>query len=133
ENLYDHYKRYYMTNNSTLVIVGDFSTPQLLDKIHAEFDKHPAGPEPPKLQIEEQPQTGERRVQVRRPGPTSYVMLAHHAPQASHVDAAPLVVLGSVLGGAYSHLACGDSLRLGRSIRHVCCLAYVDICSADHS
>ena len=47
ENLYDHYKRFYMTNNATLVMVGDFSTPQLLDKIHAEFDKHPAGPTPP--------------------------------------------------------------------------------------
>src|SRR5438067_2907584 len=117
ENLYDHYKRYYMTNNSTLVIVGDFSTPQLLDKIHAEFDKHPAGPEPPKLQIEEQPQTGERRVQVRRPGPTSYVMLAHHAPPASHVDAAPLVVLSSVLGGASSPIAWGGARGLGRSSR----------------
>ena len=47
EDLYAHYKRYYMTNNASLVIVGDFDTPQLLDKIHAEFDKHPAGPRPP--------------------------------------------------------------------------------------
>src|SRR5258708_4330218 len=99
DNLYDHYKRYYMTNNAALVMVGDFATAQLLDKIHAEFDKHPAGPTPPKLQIEEQPQTGERRVIVRRPGPTHYVMLAYHAPPASHADAAPMVALSSVLGG----------------------------------
>jgi zinc protease len=117
ENLYDHYKRFYMTNNATLVMVGDFSTPQLLDKIHAEFDKHPAGPTPPALQIEEQPQTGERRVTVHRPGPTSYVMLAYHAPQASHVDAAPLVVLSSVLGGASSPIAWGGARGLGRSSR----------------
>jgi zinc protease len=117
ENLYDHYKRYYMTNNATLVMVGDFSAPQLLDKIHAEFDKHPAGPTPPALQIEEQPQTGERRVTVRRPGPTHYVMLGYHAPQASHVDAAPLVVLSSVLGGASSPIAWGGARGLGRSSR----------------
>src|SRR6266851_2093721 len=97
ENLYDHYKRYYMTNNATLVMVGDFSSAELLDKIHGEFDKHPAGPTPPKLQIEEQPQTGERRVSVSRPGPTSYVMLAYHAPEASHGDAAAMVVLSSLL------------------------------------
>jgi zinc protease len=117
ENLYDHYKRYYMTNNATLVMVGDFSTAELLDKIHAEFDKHPAGPTPPSLQIEEQPQTGERRVIVQRPGPTHYVMLAYHAPEASHVDAGPMVVLSSVLGGASSPIAWGGARGLGRSSR----------------
>jgi zinc protease len=98
-------------------MVGDFSTPELLDKIHAEFDKHAAGPTPPSLQIEEQPQTGERRVIVQRPGPTHYVMLAYHAPEASHVDAAPMVVLSSVLGGASSPIAWGGARGLGRSSR----------------
>src|SRR6266568_1397882 len=117
ENLYDHYKRYYMTNNATLVMVGDFSSPRVLDRIHAEFDKHPAGPTPPKLQIEEQPQTGERRVSVSRPGPTHYVMLAYHAPEASHADAAATVVLSSLLGGASSPIAWGGARGLGRSSR----------------
>jgi zinc protease len=117
EDLYAHYKRYYMTNNATLVIAGDFSTPELLEKIHAEFDQHPAGQPPPPLNIEEQPQTGERRVLVRRPGPTHYVMLAYHAPQASHPDAAPMVVLSSVLGGASSPIAWGGARGLGRSSR----------------
>src|SRR5260370_24060924 len=106
-----------MTNNSTLVMVGDFSAAEVLDNIHAEFDKHPAGPTPPKLQIEEQPQTGERRVSVSRPGPTHYVMLAYHAPQASHADAAAMVVLSSLLGGASSPIAWGGARGLGRSSR----------------
>jgi zinc protease len=117
DNLFDHYKRYYMTNNATLVMVGDFSTHELLDKIHAEFDKLPAGQAPAPLNIEEQPQTGERRVIVRRPGPTHYVMLAYHAPQASHADAAPMVVLSSVLAGASSPIAWGGARGLGRSSR----------------
>ena len=50
EDLYAHYKRYYMTNNASLVIVGDFDTQQLLEKIHAEFDAYPAGPAPAPLQ-----------------------------------------------------------------------------------
>src|ERR1051326_6157062 len=33
ESLYDHYKRYYMTNNATLVIFGGFSPAGLLDKL----------------------------------------------------------------------------------------------------
>jgi zinc protease len=117
EDLYRHYKRYYMTNNAALVMVGDFETPRLLDKIHAEFDKHPAGEPPPTLQIEEQPQTGERRVVVHRPGPTHYVMQAYHAPEASHADAAAMVVLSSVLGGASSPIAWGGARGLGRSSR----------------
>jgi zinc protease len=117
EDLYAHYKRYYMTNNSTLVMVGDFDTPELLDKIRAEFDKLPPGLAPAPLGIEEQPQTGERRVTVRRPGPTHYVMLAYHAPQASHADAAAMVVLSSVLGGASSPIAWGGARGLGRSSR----------------
>ena len=117
EDLYRHYKRYYMTNNATMVIVGDFSTPELLDKIHREFDPFPAGPPPQDLQIEEQPQTGERRVTVHRPGPTHYVMLAYHAPEASHADAAAMVVLSSVLAGASSPIAWGGARGLGRSSR----------------
>jgi zinc protease len=117
EDLFAHYKRFYMTNNSTMVIVGDFSTTELLDKIHQEFDKHPKGQTPPPLGIDEQPQTGERRVKVHRPGPTHYVMLAYHAPQASHADSAAMVVLSSVLGGASSPIAWGGARGLGRSSR----------------
>src|SRR5439155_16001431 len=117
DNLFDHYKRFYMTINATLVMVGDFSSPQLLDKIHVEFDKLPAGQPPAPLNIEEQPQTGERRVSVHRPGPTHYVMLAHPAPEASHADAAPMVVLSSILAGASSPIAWGGARGLGRSSR----------------
>src|SRR5215469_10368884 len=117
DDLYAHYKRYYMTNNASMVIVGDFSSEALLDKIHQAFDQHPAGPQPPQLGIEEQPQTGERRVKVHRPGPTHYVMLAWHAPRASDSDAAAMVVLSSVLGGASSPIAWGGARGLGRSSR----------------
>jgi zinc protease len=117
DDLYAHYKRYYMTNNASMVIVGDFSSAELMDKIHREFDKHPSAQPPPPLGIEEQPQTGERRVKVHRPGPTHYVMLAYHAPQASHADAAAMVVLSSLLGGASSPIAWGGARGLGRSSR----------------
>jgi zinc protease len=117
DDLYAHYKRYYMTNNASMVIVGDFDSAELLEKIRKEFDQHPKGETPKPLGIEEQPQTGERRVKVHRPGPTHYVMLAYHAPEASHADAAPMVVLSSVLGGASSPIAWGGARGLGRSSR----------------
>jgi zinc protease len=117
DDLYSHYKRYYMTNNATLVMVGDFAQSELLEKIRKAFDPLSPGEAPPPLRIEEQPQTGERRVLVRRPGPTHYVMLGYHAPEASHPDAAAMVVLSSVLGGASSPIAWGGARGLGRSSR----------------
>jgi zinc protease len=44
-------------------------------------------------------------------------MLAYHAPQASHLDAAAMVVLSSLLGGASSPIAWGGARGLGRSSR----------------
>src|SRR5438105_13828942 len=74
EDLFRHYKRYYMTNNSTMVIVGDVEPERLLEEVRKRFDPLPSVPTPPPLGIEELPQTGERRVLVRRPGPTHYVL-----------------------------------------------------------
>ncbi len=117
EELYAHYRRYYMTNNATLVIVGDFDTGTLMEKVQREFGSLPAGDPPAPLRIEEQPQTGERRVVVRRPGPTHYLMLAYRAPAAAEPDAAPMVVLTAVLSGASSPIAWGGARGLGRSSR----------------
>ena len=117
DDLYAHYKRYYMTNNATLVIAGDFASGALLDDVRRAFDPLPAGERPATLRTEEQPQTGERRVMVRRPGPTHYILVAYHAPPASHADAAPMVVLSSILGGASSPIAWGGARGLGRSSR----------------
>lgn len=117
EDLYNHYRRYYMTNNATLVIVGDFDTDHLLESVQREFDPLPKGSGAPLLAVEEPAQTGERRVIVRRPGPTHYVTVAFHAPAASHPDAAAMVVLNSVLSGAASPIAWGGARGLGRSSR----------------
>jgi zinc protease len=117
EQLYAHYMRYYMTNNAALVIVGDVQTERCLDLVGRAFDPLPPGPEPPPMGIVEEPQTGERRLIVRRPGPTRYILLAYHAPAASHPDAAAMVVLGAVLGGAASPIAWGGARGLGRSSR----------------
>lgn len=117
EQLFQHYRRHYSTSNATLVIVGDFETPELLEKVHREFDPLPRGEPPPEVRIEEPPQTGERRVVVRRPGPTRYVLIAYHAPEASHPDAPAMVVLSAVLSGASSPIAWGGARGLGRSSR----------------
>lgn len=117
DQLYAHYKRYYMTNNATMVLVGDFHIDDVLAKVRAEMEHLPPGDAAPELGIEELPQMGERRLVVHRPAPASYVTLAYHAPAGRDPDAVPMVALTSVLSGASSPIAWGGARGLGRSSR----------------
>jgi zinc protease len=121
DDLYAHYRTYYTPNNAILVLIGDFKTEYLLDKVYRLFGSIPAGPAAPPVTVVEPPQEGERRVIVRRPGGTAYVSVAFHAPAASHRDFWPMFVLAGVLSGVgslnfTSPGASGKSARLYRAL-----------------
>ena len=120
-DLYHHYRTYYVPNNAILVLVGDFQTDRILEKVASLFGSIPSGPAVPPVTCVEPPQQGERRVTVRRPGGTAYVQMAYHAPAASHPDYWPMFVLASVLSGVgslnfTSPGASGKSARLYRAL-----------------
>jgi zinc protease len=100
DDLYGHYRRYYIPNNATLVVVGDVTTEDVLRRAEQHFGHIPAGEAPVRLAVTEPPQLGERRVLVEREGTTGYVKLAYHAPAAHDRDFFPLLVLDAVLSGA---------------------------------
>src|SRR5574341_526043 len=93
DDLYDHYKTHYAPNNAIVVAAGDFDPDGMFKKIEDAFGKIPRGREIPPMKIVEPPQEGERRVTVRRPGPTSYFHAAFHAPKAGDPDFFPVFVL----------------------------------------
>ncbi len=99
DDLYGHYRRYYVPNNATLVVVGDVDPDEALRQIDARFGRIPAGPVPPRIRTVEPPQLGERRVRVERDGTTAYLKLAWHAPAVTDRDFFPLLVLDAVLTG----------------------------------
>src|SRR5512135_1972814 len=99
EQLYRHYKTYYAPNNAVVVAVGDFDADEMQSRVAEAFGKIPRGGEIPPMNSVEPPQEGERRVVVRRPGPTSYFHAMYHAPQASDRDFFPVFVLAGVLSG----------------------------------
>src|SRR5262245_19661469 len=80
DDLYGYYKRYYVPNNASLVIVGDVDTDEALRRAEHHFGKIPMGAAPPRQKTVEPEQTGERRVTIRKPGTTAYLKLAYHAP-----------------------------------------------------
>jgi zinc protease len=100
DDLYGHYRRFYIPNNATLVVVGDVQTDDVLRRAEHHFGQVRPGAEPARIIVKEPPQFGERRVVVEREGTTGYVKLTYHAPSALHPDFFPLLVLDAVLSGA---------------------------------
>lgn len=100
DDLYGHYRRHYVPNNATLVVVGDVDADDVFRCAVKYFGHIPAAAEVPRIRVAEPPQLGERRVVVEREGTTGYVKVVFHAPAASDPDFFPLLVLDAVLTGA---------------------------------
>jgi zinc protease len=100
DDLFNHYRTYYVPNNATLVIVGDVNTDSALRDVERHFGGIPAGALPERLRTLEPQQTGERRVVIRKPGTTAYLKLAFHAPAVHHPRFVPLLLLDAALSGA---------------------------------
>ncbi len=98
-DLYNHYRTYYLPNNAVLSMAGDFDTDSMLERIRELFEPIPAGPTPPRLNRPEPEKRGEVRLTVEGPGETTYIQAAYLAPSASHPDFFPLSVLDSLLAG----------------------------------
>lgn len=99
DDLYGHYRAFYVPNNAVLAVAGDFETKSMLERIRDLFEPIPAGDAPPRLAREEPPQNGEVRLTVEGPGETAYVQVCYRFPPASHPDFFPLSVLDSLLAG----------------------------------
>jgi zinc protease len=100
DDLFGHYRRFYIPNNATLVIVGDVDADAAIRRAEQHFGVIPAGPAPGRHWTAEPEQTGERRVTIRRDGTTAYLKVAYHAPAAADAGFFPALVLDTVLTGA---------------------------------
>lgn len=102
DDLYNHYRRYYIPNNAVAVLVGDVNAQEWMARIEEAFGGITAGEPVPEVRRPEPPQYGERRVEVNREGRTAYVSISHLAYELSHPDFFALNVLDSILAGASS-------------------------------
>jgi len=99
DDLYSHYRSFYVPNNAVMAVAGDFDTKSMLARIKELFEPIPAGHELKRLARVEPAQNGEVRLSVEGPGATSYVQVCYRFPAASHPDFFPLSVLDSLLAG----------------------------------
>jgi len=100
DDLYSYYRRYYVPNNATLVIVGDVENDQALRQVERHFGKIATGPTPPRMRTIEPDQIGERRLTICKEGTTAYIKAAYHAPAIVSSDFVSLLVLDAALTGA---------------------------------
>ena len=99
EDLYQHYRTYYVPNNAVLGIAGDFKTAEMLARIRELFEPIPAGKPPTRLGRPEPAASGEHRLTVEGPGETAYLEISYHAPAGNDPGFFPLTVLDSLLAG----------------------------------
>ena len=100
DDLYGHYRRYYVPSNATLVIVGDVDTEAALKNVDKHFGAISSGSAPPRIKQVEPDQQAERRIVLRKPGTTPYWKASFHAPAFEHDSFFPLLVADAVLNGA---------------------------------
>ena len=100
DDLHGYYRRFYVPNNATLVIVGDVDTDNAMRRVDHHFGPIQPGSEPERIHTVEPPQIGERRLTIRQEGTTAYLKVGYHAPAATDTHFFPLLILDAVLTGA---------------------------------
>ena len=110
DQLYNHYRTYYVPNNAVAVAVGDVDAEAMVASIEENFGGIPRGDDVPPVTAVEPPQRGERRVVVRREGFVPYLKMAFHAPPVREPDFLSLTVLNAILTGASAMTFLGGGL-----------------------
>ena len=102
DDLYRHYRTFYVPNNAVISVAGDFKTREMLSRIRELYEQIPASPQPPRISRSEPSSSGEHRLTVDGPGETTYLDISYHAPAANDPDFFPVTVLDSLLAGPSS-------------------------------
>lgn len=106
KDIEEFFATYYAPNNAVLTLVGDFERDEAMRLIEKYFGSIPRRPDPPRVDLNEPPQTAERRETLDDPlARLPHVLIAFKTVPGNTPDQNALEVLGSVLFR-------GDSSRL---------------------
>jgi len=103
EDVRDFFRTYYVPNNATLVLAGDFDSKEALKMVEQYLGRVPKSTRPVPRDIPEEPaKTKERRVRLEEDWPLPAVVVAHHITFDGHPDSYPLHVASKVLSDGQS-------------------------------
>src|SRR3954467_11142264 len=99
----DFFRTYYVPNNATLVLVGDFNTKEADDLVKKYLGRVPKSDRAVPRDIpKEPPQIKERRVKLDESWPLPAVVVAHHITFDGDPDSYPLHIASKVLSDGQS-------------------------------
>jgi zinc protease len=106
----DFHGTFYVPENATVTVVGDFDSAQALQIVTQYFGRVPKAARPVARDIPKEPaMTQERRVVVEESWPLPAVVVAYHVPYDGHPDAYPLHITSKILSD-------GQSARISRAL-----------------
>jgi zinc protease len=100
---------YYVPNNATIALAGDFDTKQAQALVEQYFGPVPKGQPVPRDIPQEPAHTAEERYTVTEPWPLPAVVVSYHITYDGNPDSYPLHILAKILSD-------GDSSRIYRSL-----------------
>ena len=101
---------YYVPENATVTVVGDFDTAQAVQLVTQYFGRVPKAGRPVPRDIPDEPKkTTERRVTVEESWPLPAVVVAYHITYDGHPDSYPLHIASKILSD-------GQSARIPREL-----------------
>ncbi|MDQ3313017.1 MAG: insulinase family protein [Verrucomicrobiota bacterium] len=117
EQVFDYYKRRYVPNNFTFIVVGDVDAEKVHEQLAGFFEKYPAKALKPLYVPDEPKQLGMREGHQEFATELTRLSLAWHIPEITHPDVPALDLLSTILGD-------GRSSRLYRQVREEAGLAF---------
>src|SRR6188768_105667 len=106
----EFHETYYVPENATVTIVGDFDSEQALSMVNQYFARVPKAKRPvPRDLPKEPPQTKERRAVIEEAWPLPAVVVAYHVTYDGNPDSYPLHITSKILSD-------GQSARIPRKL-----------------
>jgi len=102
EDVRDFYRTYYVPNNATLVLAGDFDPAEAMALVEKYLGRVPRGRDIPREIPAEPVQLKERRVRVEESWPLPAVVVAHRVPADGEPDAYPMHIAAKILSDGQS-------------------------------
>jgi zinc protease len=102
DDVRDFYRTYYVPNNATIVLAGDFDSAEAMALVERYLGRVPRGRDVPRDITPEPPQTEERRVRVEETWPLPAVVVAHRVPADGEPDAYPMHIAAKILSDGQS-------------------------------
>ena len=103
DDVREFFQTYYVPNNATAVLVGDFDSKEALALVTQFLGRVPKSDKPVPRDIPQEPkQLKERRVTLHEEWPLPAVVVAHHITFDGHQDSYPLHIASKILSDGQS-------------------------------